>query len=84
MHRKVGQILPPLVFTAFTPNGSAQFNAGTPNFHYCERRENETYPGAKLSPGESIAFIHMAHRSLLLFGSLSFVLLTSEKGDVRC
>lgn len=28
---------PPPVFTAFTPNGSAQFNAGTPNFHYCDR-----------------------------------------------
>lgn len=31
-HRQVGQILPPPVFTAFTPNGSAQFSAGSPNF----------------------------------------------------
>lgn len=33
--------------------------------------ENETYLGAKISP-ESIAFIHKAHRSLLLLESLFF------------
>lgn len=71
MHRQVGQILPQAVFTAFTPNDSAQFSAGTPNFHYSDRGENETYLGAKISP-ESIAFIHKAHRSLLLLESLFF------------
>lgn len=35
------------------------------------RRENETYLSTRISP-ESIAFIHKAHRSLLLFGSLFF------------
>lgn len=71
MHRQVGQIFPPPVFTGFTPNGSAQFNAGTHNFHYCDRGENESYLGTKITP-ESVAFIHKAHRSLLLFGSLFF------------
>lgn len=81
---RLGRFFPHQLFTPFNPNVSAEQNAGTPDFHYCEPGENETYLQAEICPGEFIAFIHKACSTLLLFASLlfSFVLLTSEKGDM--
>lgn len=68
-HRQVGQILPPPVFTAFYPKWFSSVQCRDTQFSLLWQGKMRL--GARIHPG-SIAFIHKAQRSLLLFGPLFF------------
>lgn len=69
MHRQVGQVLPHQ-YLLLLPQ-MVQLSSMQGHQIFTIVIETETYLGAKITP-ESVAFIHKAHRSLLLFGSLFF------------